>query len=53
MKAEAVLIHLFNRPLARMALSPDQCPIIRSWLFIGPSLQPNGLVPSGSLAAFI
>src|ERR1700722_5196906 len=42
-KAEAVLIHLINRPLARMALSSDQRPIVRGRPFVGPGSKPNGL----------
>src|SRR6202161_4321026 len=42
-KAEAVFVHLINRPLTRVALSPDQRPIVRSRPFVGPGSKPNGL----------
>jgi hypothetical protein len=42
-KAEAVLVHFCDRPLAGKALSPDKRPIVRSWPFIRPGSKPNGL----------
>ena|ERR1700733_7526667 len=42
-KAETVLIHFCDRPLARMTFSSDERPIVRSRLFVGPGSKPDGL----------
>jgi hypothetical protein len=42
-KAETVLIHFCDRPFARMTLSPDKRPIVRSRPFVGPGSKSDGL----------